>query len=346
MAILLRIGLVREDMMLRPHSARTEGDRLPGAIDLRSSTGDVYNLALTVALPLYADGQLKSRDPHHAARRVEAGLRALIADVVIRRSLGWRSLSGRHSVVHFCQPRVMEDRGKTTITIESASIVMGVTGFEIIEGILPGGASPHLFDRVAVRKGPRLSVTNTMLGLSLLWPTLVNMRERQRHEGRGTPQNAIVTPFGDGLLFGEITKIEGLPRLGMIVTTVNAGQRRQRALHDWYAEEATGDRLWVETKTFVGAADLKTSQVELWESLEAFARAYADVVEEGDWRWRVGFGQPDEAVEAVTKSFRLRAIDAGRRIEALDALEEIVTSDSWENEAARNRSNQKRKRKR
>lgn len=297
------------------------------------------------ALDLYSRGVLKRRDLQPAIARLESRLRQDIPDLVVERAPRPVSPTPNRAALIVCEPRVVDcGGGRIIVTAESHAIVLTPTEVHTIRGILPGWASPHLFERMNERLGYTGSLTGKLLALSRLWPTLLLMRGRQRLNGEGVPPTAIVTPFAGGLLFGAVEKVEGIPSGGMTATVVDKYGLRCRQLHDWYADR--GNRLFVETKTFVAACRLSPRQRELHDKLEAFTRQYADVLAEADWRWRIGYGQPDVTVDAVATAFRICALDEGRREAACDALQAVVASDLWFAEVAQNKANQNHKRKR
>lgn len=295
------------------------------------------------ALELYERGGLTPQRLRPAIARLESKLRADIPDLVIHRPPKSASQSPSRAVLLVCEPRVIDMGRRMLVSAESHAVVLTTTAVHATRGVLPGWASPHLFERIDQRLGRAESLTATLLALSCLWPTLLVMRARQRLKGVGVPPSAIVTPFAGGLLFGAIEKVEGMPPQGMTATIVDGIARRTRSLRDWYADDR-GNRLFVETKTFVAADRLSLSQLELHGRLKAFTDEFADVVAEADWRWRIGYGQRDEAVDAIASAFRIRPVGDGRREEAYDLLEQLVESDLWLDEVARNAANQNRKR--
>lgn len=129
----------------------------------------------------------------------------------------------------------------------------------------------------------------------------------------------------------------------MLVTIDGLGQEERRA-HDFYGD-VTGDRLCVMTNTYVDDTLLAPEQRQLRKMLGRFVAEFSDVVEEGDWRWRIGLGVNDPAVQAVAQTFRLRLASDARRQAGLAALEAIVMSEPWQRVAAETLASQERRRK-
>lgn len=334
---------VGEKQMNIEEARQLVAERMDAISTQRPIGSSPADLILARAVELYEGRSLRSRDLVAAAKRLASNLLGDIPDAVIELSPRSVSPAPRQVVVNVFEPRVVVGEGLVQIAAENNAVALTASGIHSTRGILPGRTGAHLFERIAERGGSVTSFAQIMLRLSRLWPTLLLMRARQRQAGRGVPPSAIVTPFDDGLLFGAVEKVVGMPPMGMTAAVVDRMGTRNRILRDWYAEG--GEKVWVDTKTFVGASQLSSSQVELRNRLEDFCKAYPDVIADCDWKWRVGLGQADEAVEMIARAFRLKPVPDARREEAYDALEAIAVGDLWLAEVERNLANQRRKRK-
>lgn len=237
------------------------------------------------------------------------------------------------------ETRAVNEGDQSFISAENHSVVLAEDHIVFISGLLPGGTRPHLFERVYERSGKVIAMAEVQLRLTAIWPTLMWMRAEQRMVGRGDPVTVMMTPLGDGLLFGDFQKVSNLPPAGPTVVVIDQSGQQTRTLRDFYGDES-GNRLWAMTKTFVDGELLSPQQAQLRDSLSAFVRDHHEVVADNDWRWKIGLGLEDPAVVTVAKTFRLKSPPQDKRAAALAALEAIVSSDSWRLEAARSKASQ------
>lgn len=316
-------------------------DRLDRVRASWSGTPNPFDRVLDHAAGFYIAGDIDPRDLRAKIARLESILRDRMPDLVVQRARRSASITPRHVALIVSEPVIVDMHGHSFVSVESHAVVLMADSLHYVSGLLPGSTTPHLFEQMVKRGGTLTSLTEVLLGMSRLWPTLLQMRMRQRLRGQGVPPRAIVTPYGDGLLFAAVEKVSGMPGSGTTaVTVVRGGGVNHRDLTDWYARD--GERVNVETKTFVGAAQLKPKQIEVRDRLRDFEREYQDVIADGDWRWRIGLGQPDAAVTAVAAAYMLVTPPLERRESAFDALEAIVESACWIDEAIKNEANQRR----
>jgi hypothetical protein len=151
----------------------------------------------------------------------------------------------------------------------------------------------------------------------------------------------MMTPFADGLLFGSLDKLEGLPPAGPTVVVWGAPAQQTRQIYDFYGD-GSGTRLWAMTNTFVDAALLAPDQLQLRDMLRACLVTFPDIVADNNWRWRVGLGTSDPAVAIVAKTFKLSTPSDDRRKAALAALEAVVASKAWQSVASNTLASQQR----
>lgn len=296
---------------------------------------------LKAAVKLYKNGPILQRELKAAVATLEASIRQDLPDLVLLRSP--RTVSAKPGSVGLMvfETRAVTEQEDRIVSAENHSVVLEEERIVFISGLLPGGARPHLFERVHERARKKQNMAEVLLRLSDIWPTLLWMRAEQRLQGRGVPINVMITPFVDGLMFGSLEKVEGLPPAGPTVAIVSKFGQETRNLHDFFGDNK-GSRLWAMTKTFVDGALLAPDQLELRDMLRGFVSTYADIVADNNWRWRIGLGIADEAVEIVAKTFKLAIPNEERRSAALIALEAIIDSETWQTVAAQTRASQRR----
>lgn len=297
---------------------------------------------LSAAVALYGDGPIPRRDLKSAISRLEANIRRGLPDLTVVRAP--RTLSPKPERVGLMvyETRAITEQGDRIVSAENHTVVLEEDRIVFISGLLPGGTRPHLFERVFEREGQRRTMAEILLQLSDVWPTLLWMRTEQRRHGRGAPIVVMMTPFADGLLFGRLDKLEGMPPAGPTVVVCSALGQQTRQIYDFYGD-GNGTRLWAMTNTFVDGGLLAPDQLQLRDMLCAFLEAFPDIVADNNWRWRVGLGTSDPAVAIVAKTFKLSTPSDGRRIAALAALEAIVGSEIWQSVAANTLASQQRR---
>lgn len=288
---------------------------------------------LRAAVDLYRDGQILRRNLKAAVAELEANIRRELPDLAIIRAPRTVSMKPHRVGMMIFEPRAITMQDDKIVTAENHTVILEERQIIFITGLLPGGTRPHLFERVMERGSRKMTMSEILLQLSDVWPTLLWMRSEQRRQGRGWPINVMLTPFADGLLFGSLEQIEGLPPAGPNVAIVTTNGTEKRQIRDFYGD-THGNRLWAMTKTYVDAALLASDQLQLRDMLRSFVSTYHDVVADNNWRWRIGLGAVDPAVDLVATTFGLTTPSDERRISALSALEAIVDSAPWRSVAA------------
>lgn len=296
---------------------------------------------LSAAVALYGDGSIPRRDLKGAIAKLEANIRRRLPDLAAVRAPRPVSLKPERVGLMIYETRAITELGDRIITAENHSVVLEEGRVIFISGLLPGGTRPHLFERVFERERQRKTMAEVLLQLSDVWPTLLWMRTEQRRHGRGAPISVMITPFADGLLFGSLDRVEGIPPAGPTVVVVDGFGQQMRQVYDFYGDN-NGTRLWAMSNTFVDAALLAPDQLNLRNMLRAFVATYPDIVADNNWKWRVGLGISDPAVNTVAQTFRLTQPTEERRRGALAALEAIVASEAWRSVAANTIASQQR----
>jgi hypothetical protein len=125
-----------------------------------------------------------------------------------------------------------------------------------------------------------------------------------------------MTPWEDGLLFGKVEKLEGLPG---------------GAAAPLYAEGR--NRVNVFTHTFVGSADLRPHQIVLRDQLTHFVSSNRKVIEHLKLTWKIAADCDDPFTQEIMKVFRFDRPTSTELSKALSEIEAIVDSEDWRTEA-------------
>ena len=157
-----------------------------------------------------------------------------------------------------------EQDGRTFLGAYSYTIILKPSEAWLVTSIEPAATQPHLFQRLIERSTQAVeSFAEVQEKLSDVWIALMWMRSRRVLSGRGFFPHEFMTPWEDGLLFGKVEKLVGLPvgSTQPLVYVVNAGPAQRHYLPDFYLE---GDkRVNVFTHTFVGPSELRPHQIAL-----------------------------------------------------------------------------------
>jgi hypothetical protein len=196
---------------------RIVGKRYDDVIGARPPGSRPGDQILAAAVALYDDGPIKRRDLKSAIAKLESNIRRGLPDLTVIRAPRSASSQPEHVGLMVYETRAVMENTDRIVTAENHSVVLTEARVIFISGLLPGGTRPHLFERVVERDSGRLSMSAVLLQLSAIWPTLLWMRMKQRREGRGLPVTEVITPFANGLLFGSLEKLDGLPPAGPTV---------------------------------------------------------------------------------------------------------------------------------
>jgi hypothetical protein len=93
----------------------------------------------------------------------------------------------------------------------------------------------HLFQRIIERSGQAVdSFAEVLERLSDVWLALMWMRSHRILSGRGFIPHEFMTPWENGLLFGKVEKLVGLPDAKPLVYIVRSGPAQRGYLPDLY----------------------------------------------------------------------------------------------------------------
>src|SRR5262249_15114670 len=121
-------------------------------------------------------------------------------------------------------------------------------------------ATNHLHERMVQRAVSNYrSLSHAQDDLSVLWPTLVELGQQRRHNGRAANVTDFVTPWGNGLVFGNLEKFTGPVELfAPTLLDFKNGLIQKRKLFDFYSQG--GERLAVICRSYVGEEQLRDGQ--------------------------------------------------------------------------------------
>lgn len=167
--------------------------------------------------------------------------------------------------------------------------------------------------------------------LSILWPTLIELGQQRRRQGRWGNVTYFLTPLDDGLVFGDMEKMEMNEEIADAVLPVlldcEDGVATQHKFSDPYSNGI--ERLFVCGRTFVGGDQMKEQQIRLKKALDEFIRRHAPVLEciklstrlafNADAPYGRGHFELHVVPQPTTEDFQ----------RAFDELDQITTSDDW-----------------
>jgi hypothetical protein len=271
-----------------------------------------------------------------------------VSDCTIRRVLR-RPIGQKPPAASVCIFRLAARPLRSTQTLFGAytyTFTFWPSGLWFLSTTDPLSTTDHLHQRLVERASRNYeSLAKTQDHLSVLWPTLLELgQQRQR---RGLPGNVthFVTPLADGLIFGEIQKMDmtteiadaAAPRL----MDCKAGVVIQRQLVDYFRNAEW--RVQILVKTFIGRDELKDGQHRLKAMLDRYIRRHTTVVESFRNQTRLAFDSEPPYGPALRDLYmvpRPTSDDFKRAIAELDAL---TLSDEWSNEISRSVENQSRR---
>jgi hypothetical protein len=206
----------------------------------------------------------------------------------------------------------------------------------------------HFHQRLVERTSRRHeSLAEAQDSLSILWPTLFELGQQRRRQGRRANVTNFISPMADGLIFGEMQKLDMSNEMAELAAPelidFQNGLALTRRLFDFFCN---GDkRLFVLVRTFVGNDKLKDTQRRLKETLDRYVRRHPAVIECLRYRSRLAFdadapyGPTHHDLSVVSQPST-----AGYQ-KALAELDAITSSDDWLTEIGRSVENKSRRHK-
>jgi hypothetical protein len=245
-------------------------------------------------------------------------LRADIPDLTVRRGFKKsHSKDGERTsaVLMIYEPRVVKQGERTFLGAFHYTIILKPSEAWVVLSVEPAVTQSHLFQRIIERSGQAVdSFAEVQERLSDVWIALMWMRSHRILSGRGFIPHEFMTPWEDGLLFGNVEKLMGLPDAKPLVYIVRSGPAQRRYLPDLYLE---GDnRLNAFTHTFVGPVELRSHQIVLRDRLTRFISSNGKVIEYLRSTWKIAAHADNPFTEEIMGVFRFRRPTEEWRLES------------------------------
>jgi len=265
---------------------------------------------------------------------------------VLRRPIGRKHAAASVSIFRLAARPFRSSQ--TLFGVYTHTFTFWPSGWRFLSTTDPLFTTDHLHQRLVERASNNYeSLATTQDQLSILWPILLELgQQRQR---RGLPGNLthFVTPLADGLVFGEIQKVDMTPEVAEAAAPslmdCKGGVVIQRELPDYFCNEQW--RILVLVKTFVGKNELKDSQHRLKSMLDRYIRRHAAVVECFRNQTRLAFDAEPPYGPALRNLFTVPRPNIADIKLALTELDGLTLSEDWSNEIKRSIENQFRRKK-
>lgn len=304
---------------------------------------------LEIATAAYRRGYCPDDELFQAQKRVADVIRNALPDVLILSGKG-KSLSrrsrGRASLVLLPKAVLLRQENHFVGTY-AFTFGFWRKRFLFLTANEPGGVSTHLHERIVQRSGAAFSsMAEAQNSFADLWPILVEVGQRRRLAGLRAEVGDFVSPWADGLLFGDFARFdfdaETMKLAAPVLFDYDPTKRifYRHELQDPYRNGS--ERLGYILRTYIGPAELKPHQVELHSNLLTFAATHRRAIEHFKNVWRIGVGSSDGAGEALAEMLGTVTPSTREIDDAVAALDRLSSSDLWLAEVARSRENRKR----
>jgi hypothetical protein len=233
-------------------------------------------------------------------------------------------------------------RGSETLfNAKIFTFVFRPSGVWFLTTIDPLCTTDHLHQRMLERADRYPSLAQAQDDLSILWPTLIELGQQRRRQGRRAGVTDFVTPWSDGLMFGNMEKFDGPVELfAPTIVDFSNGVGIERNSTDFHS--AQGNRLVVIVRTYIGKEQLKEAQRRLKTALERFVDRHRDVLLSLIARTRITYVEKPYG-SALAKLFVSPHLSTADFPKALAELDEITSSRDWLDEMDRSRENRSRR---
>lgn len=313
----------------------------------RSGSALPADTILKHAVETYSEGQQPFSPRELIAKRNKliSLLGSLIPDAEIQQGQ-LKSLSKRKAAAGLMiyEPRPFQAENRVIIGAYCHSLILKASEIWMITSIEPGGTQSHLFERLYERADSNaFSISAVQSNASNVWAPLLWVRNKRILQNQAFIPHDFMTPWRNGLLFGNFEKID-LGEAAPLLAVVSTRGTEKSYLPDFYAEGK--NRVWAFTSTFVGEAHLKPHQILIRDKLSAFVLAHKTAIDHFKDRWRVAAGSDNCYVDAITGVFNLAVPSKEQMDAALTALESIIDEPEWQEETAMSASNRARSRER
>jgi hypothetical protein len=175
------------------------------------------------------------------------------------------------------------------------------------------------------------SLAEAQDSLSILWPTLLELGQQRRKQGRPANVTDFITPMADGLIFGEMQKLDMNAEMADLAAPAlidfRDGLALEHQLFDFFYKG--GKRLLVLVRTFVGSDQLKDTQRRLNETLDRYVRRHPAVTECLRYRTRLAFDADAPYGPVHHDLFAVPRPSTADYQRALAELDSITSSNDW-----------------
>ena len=293
---------------------------------------DIY----MVALEGYEGGLAPSSSLMRKCNRIAHKIRTEIAGAQVtvahRRSLNAAKCA---AAVMVYQARLKKMGELQTLMVGWCDVLLlRPTGVAHLSTMEPVGASQHVLERIAQRSEIRHpEVTMVQEQFSLVWPALIELGHRRRQRGQRADVTYFLSPLGRGLLFGNMSKFTGLPPgANPQVIDFSRGQGTVYDLPDIYANG--NDRLFVHMHTYIGPAEMKPHQGDLYERLQSWVARNQAVVDHLKLRARLAVDVGSDGVADLMDVLGMTVPGTVAIESALEELDALALSAEWGRETA------------
>jgi hypothetical protein len=204
----------------------------------------------------------------------------------------------------------------------------------------------HLHQRLVERSSTtHQSLAEAQESLSVLWPTLLELGQMRQRQGRRGNVTNFVTPFADGLIFGDVQKFdftdEVLEAAAPTMIDFKYGLALEQKLFDHFNSQ--GMRVMVVARTFVGGNQLKDRQCRLKAILDRYVRRHPAVLECVKYSTRLAFSAEPPYGPAHRDLFCAPRPGIADFRKAMGELDAITSSEDWSIEISRQIENKSRR---
>jgi hypothetical protein len=263
---------------------------------------------------------------------------------IFRRPIGRKEPAGSVSIY-----RLMDGSLRQAETLFGARVYTFTfwrSGLWFLSTTDPLYTTNHLHQRLVERSSTRHEfLAEAQDSLSILWPTLLELGQMRQRLGRQGNVTNFVTPFADGLTFGDVQKFdftdEVLNAAAPTMIDFKYGLALEQKLFDYFSSQ--GMRVMVVARTFVGSNQLKDTQCRLKATLDRYVHRHRAVLECARYNTRLAFSADAPYGPAHRNLFcgpAARLIADFRK--AMAELDAITSSEDWSIEISRQIENKSR----
>jgi len=204
----------------------------------------------------------------------------------------------------------------------------------------------HLHQRLVERASKRReSLVEGQDSLSILWPTLIELGQQRRKQGRPANVTNFVSPMVDGLVFGEMQKLDVNAEMAESSAPELIHCQNGLALTYQFVDffRNGNERLLVLVRTFLGHEQLKDKQRRLKETLDRYVHRHPAVIECLRYRSRLAFDADPPYGPVHHDLFAVPRPSPADYQRAFAELDSITSSVEWMSEIGHSAQNRSRR---